>query len=57
MVCTHLDVNIANEVIPQIVANVHLFDLPIFVLALDKNVLEKIVVMLLHLLIGDVGHH
>ena len=41
--------------IAKVVANVHLLHLPILVLTLDEDVLEKVVVMLLHLLIGNIG--
>ena len=43
------------QVIAKVVANVHLLHLPILVLTLDEDVLEKVVVMLLHLLIGNIG--
>lgn len=43
--------------IAQIVANVHLLDLPVLILALDENVLEEIIIMLLHFLIGHIGDH
>ena len=41
--------------IAKVIANVHLLHLPILVLTLDEDVLEKVVVMLLHLLIGNIG--
>ena len=41
--------------IAEVVANVHLLHLPILVLTLDKDVLKKVVIVLLHLLIGNIG--
>ena len=41
--------------IAEVVANVHLLHLPILVLTLDKDVLKKVVIMLLHLLIGNIS--
>ena len=41
--------------IAEVVTNVHLLHLPILVLTLDKDVLKKVVIMLLHLLIGNIG--
>lgn len=43
--------------IAQVVTNIHLFDFTVFVLALNEYVFKKVVIMLLHLLIADVGHH
>jgi hypothetical protein len=54
---TEFDVNIAHEVIAEVVADVHLLNLAIFVLQLNEYVLEKVVVMLLHLLVGHIGDH
>lgn len=51
-----LDVNVTHEVVTQIIANVHLFNFAILVLALHEHILEEVVIMFLHLLIGDVGH-
>ena len=41
--------------IAEVVTNVHLLHLPILVLTLDEDVLEKVVIVLLHLLIGNIG--
>lgn len=49
------DVDVSHEMVAEIIANVHLFDFSIFVLGLDENVLEKVIIMLLHLFIADVG--
>lgn len=43
--------------ITQIVANIHFFDFAVLVLTFHENVLEKVVVVLLHLLIGHICHH
>ena len=41
--------------IAEVVTNVHLLHLPILVLTLDEDVLKKVVIVLLHLLIGNIG--
>lgn len=51
-----LDVHVAHEVVAQVVAHVHLLDLAVLVLALHEHVLEEVVVVLLHLLVGHIGH-
>lgn len=51
-----LDVDVADQVIAQVVAHVHLLDLSVLVLQLHEHVLEEVVVVLLHLLVGHVGH-
>lgn len=38
----HLDINIAHEVIPQVVAHIHLFDLPVLLLKFGEHFLWKI---------------
>ena len=43
------------QVVTKVVANVHLLHLPVLVLTLDEDVLEKVVIVLLHLLIGNIG--
>lgn len=53
---TKLYVNIAHQMVAQVVAHVHLLDLAVLVLALHEHILEEIVVVLLHLLVGDIGH-
>ena len=50
-----LDVHVAHQVVPEVVAHVHLLDLSVFVLALHEDVLEEVVVVVLHLLVRDVG--
>jgi len=50
-----LDVHVADQMVPKIVANVHLLHLSIFIFTLDKHVLEEVVVVLLHLLVRHVG--
>ena len=47
-----LDIDIAYQVVPKVIADIHFFNLSIFVFQLDKNVLEKFVEMRLFLLIG-----
>jgi len=49
---TELYVDVANQVIPEIVANVHLLDLPIFVLEFHENILEKVIEVELSLFVG-----
>lgn len=43
--------------ISKIIANVHLLNLPILILALDENILKEIIIMLLHFLIGYISNH
>ena len=43
------------QVIAKVVTNVHLLHLPILVLTLDEDVLEKVVIVLLHLFIGNIS--
>ena len=50
-----LDVDVPHQVIAQVVAHVHLLDLAVGVLALAENLLEEVVVVLLHLLVSDAG--
>ena len=42
-----LDVDVANEMVAQVVADVHLLNLTILVLRLDKDVLKEVVIMFL----------
>ena len=42
-----LDVDVADEVIAEVVAHVHLLDGPVLVLALHEHVLEEVVVVFL----------
>lgn len=51
------DVHIAHQMVTQIVAHIHFLDLAVFVLALDEHVLEEVVVVLLHFLVGHVSDH
>jgi len=51
---TELHIDIPHQVIPQIIAHIHLLDLPIFILQLQKHVLEEIIIMLLRL---DIPHY
>ena len=48
-----LDVDVAHQVVTQVVTHVHLFHLPVFVLGLQKTVFEEIVVVFLHLFVRD----
>jgi len=50
---TKLDVDIADQMIAQVVAYVHLFHLPVFVLHLHEDIFEKVVVVLLHFDFGN----
>ena len=50
-----LNVDVADEVIAEVVANVHLLNVAVLVLTLDEAVLEEVVVVFLHLLVGHVS--
>jgi len=50
-----LDVDVADQVVSQIVAHIHLLNLSVFVLAFDEDIFEEVVVVLLHLFVGDIG--
>lgn len=55
LLAAELYVDIAHQVIAQVIANVHLLDFAVLVLGFDEDVFEEVVVVLLHLLIADVG--
>lgn len=48
---TEFDVNVADQMIAEVVANVHLLNLAVFVLELDKDVFKEVVIMFLHLFV------
>jgi len=50
-----LDVDISHEMISKIVAYVHLLHLAILVVTLHKDILEEVVVVLLHLLVRHIS--
>merc|ERR1719435_19590 len=50
-----LDVDISHQVVPKVIADIHLFNGSVFVLALNKHVFEEIIIVLLHLLVSHVG--
>merc|ERR1719354_370521 len=50
-----LDIHVADKMVAKVVAHVHLLDLSVFILALNKHILKEVVVMLLHLLVRHVG--
>merc|ERR1740128_1006513 len=54
LLALELDVDVAYQMVSQVVTHIHLLDLSVFVLALHKDVLEEVVVMLLHLLVCHV---
>jgi len=54
LLALELDVDVAHQMVSQVVAHIHLLNLSVFVLALDKDVLEEVVVVLLHLLVCNV---
>lgn len=56
LLAAELDVHIAHQMVSQIVADVHLLDFAVLVLALHKDILEKVIVMLLHFLVRHVCH-
>lgn len=49
-----LDVNVANEMIAEVVANVHLFDFAVFVLELNEDVFKKVIKVFLHFFFGHI---
>uniref|UniRef100_A0A182JLJ7 Uncharacterized protein n=1 Tax=Anopheles atroparvus TaxID=41427 RepID=A0A182JLJ7_ANOAO len=53
---TEFDVHVADQVIAEVVAHVHLLDFAVLVLTLDEHVLEKVVVVFLHLLVRHVRY-
>lgn len=57
LLAPELDVDVAHEMVAQVVAHIHLLYLAVLVLQLDKDVLEEVVVVLLHLLVRYVGDH
>ena len=48
-----LDVNIADEMITEILTNIHLFDFAVFVFDLEENLFVELIVMLLKHGFGD----
>jgi len=55
LLAPELDVDVADQMVAQVVANVHLLHLSVLLLGLDETVLEKVVVVLLHLFVADVS--
>lgn len=53
----YLNVDVANQMISQIIAHIHFFDFTIFIFAFNKDIFEEIIIMLLHFLIGHIGNH
>lgn len=49
-----LDIDIAHEVVPQVVAHIHLFNLPVLLLQFRKHFLEEVVIVFLHLHVAHV---
>lgn len=49
-----LDIDIAYEVIPQVVAHIHLFNLPVLLLQFRKHLLEEVIIVFLHLHVAHV---
>ena len=47
LLLSELDVDVADEMVAEVVADVHLFDLSVLVLGLNEHVLEEVVVMFL----------
>lgn len=50
-------VYIADQMISQIVAYIHLLDLPILILTLNKNIFKEVVIMFLHFFIRHIRNH
>jgi len=50
-----LDIDIANQMVTEVVTNIHFLNLTIFILTLNKDILKEVVIMFLHLLISDIG--
>lgn len=53
---TKLYVDISHKVIAQVIAHVHFLYFSVLVFAFDEHILKEIVVMLLHFLVGNIGH-
>jgi hypothetical protein len=51
-----LDVNIANQVVSKIIANVHFFNFTVLIFAFNENIFKEVIIMLLHFLISDMIH-
>lgn len=51
----HLDVDIADKMISQVVTDVHLFDFTVFIFELDENVFKEVIEMLLHFFFSHVS--
>lgn len=49
-----LDINIAHEVVPQVVAHIHLFNLPVLLLQFGEHFLEEVIIVFLHLHVAHV---
>lgn len=46
---TELDIDVAHQMVTQVIAHVHLLDFPVLVFQLCKHLLEELIIMLLHL--------
>lgn len=49
-----LDIDIAHEVIPQVVAYIHLFNLPVLLLQFREHFLKEVIIVFLHLHVAHV---
>ena len=56
IIIIYLDIDIAHQVISQVITDVHLLNLAVFFLQLCEDLGKEVVKMLLHLDITDVRH-
>lgn len=49
-----LDIDIAHKVVAQVVAHIHLFNLPVLLLQFREDLLEEVIIVFLHLHIAHV---
>jgi hypothetical protein len=54
---TEFDVDVADEMVSEVVANIHFLNLSIFIFELHENILKEVVVMLLHLFVRNICNH
>merc|ERR1712044_120964 len=49
------DVNVAHQMVTEIIANIHLFNFAVLVLGFNKYIFKEVVVMLLHFFVTYIG--
>jgi len=55
LLAAKFDVDITNQMVSQIVADIHLLNFTVLLLGFNETVFKKVVVMLLHFVIANVG--